>query len=478
MKTQALLVLAVLSGCSAPGNGGVGGGAGGSGVGGGTGGGGAGVGGGSSGGGSGGAGGGGGGSSSLSSFFPDNSSSGSTNGEAPQVAIDGAGRVHMLYTGLSMNGEGVYPVRYGQCASACDRLASWAFTSVADHGAAGGQARMAVDGAGRVRVTWATAVSTGGSIWLAECDTNCTQASSWQRGEIGSFINGAYLMGDGSNIAFGAGGRLALTFLAGNLGFIYGECTASCTTPAGWTTVSLSGEAMQPVLALTASGQPRIAVKVRGRNLLAFTQCDANCTQAANWSAIQPLYYLASERFALALDAQGRPRMAWNQGQTGLAGEAANDLKVFYAWCDSGCATAAAWQGSGVGLQARDGAEGLALALDPAGTPAIAYDQSTPLALSLAVCTGGCNSPAAQWGTVEVETSAQLEAQSPAPLPGCSTGVVPYSQWVVGAQAAAVVNGPQSAIQVVNRTYALQKCGQAGNLIEGAVLPRFSNAPF
>src|SRR5207248_2260965 len=132
--------------------------------------------------------------------------------------------------------------------------------------------------------------------------------------------------------------------------------------------------------------------------VLEYTECDANCTQAASWSAALALYYVSSENWAFTLDAQDRPRIAWNQGHTAIAGQEMSDEKIFYGWCDANCTTFASWNGFDVGLPAGPGQEGLALALDSTGAPVISYDNKpSPYALSLRVCTAGCNTASATW---------------------------------------------------------------------------------
>lgn len=413
--------------------------------------------------------------SAPSGFFID-SGPGSTNGNEPQLAIDGTGRVHMIYSAISSNGSD-YPVRYGSCTSNCGARESWTFISVVDHDTLGGHARLAVDAAGRVRIAFELANISAQSVAIAQCDGNCTQGSSWSAGAVRGFSSGSYLIGDGANLAFGAGGKLMLAYLGGSLGFEYGECSSNCTTPAGWTFTQLSAGQLAPVLAATTSGAPRIIFQDRVSRVLGYAQCDANCTSAASWVILPVLYYLGSERYALAVDGQNRLRIAWNQGQTGIAAEAMNDRKVYYGWCNGSCGDAASWQGFGTGLPADNGTEGLGLVVDGNGEPALVYDASpSPYTQSLLICTSGCNTGSAAWSTVALETDAAITAQTPAPKPMCSGGVGGYSYWFPGQEAAVVVNG--TALNVVHATYTLEKCSSSGTFRTGVTLPRFVNVPF
>ena len=432
-------------------------------------------------GGGGGGGGTGGDTAAPSSLFPD-ISPGFTNGEHPQLAVGNSGRLHMIYSGTTANAESVYPVRYGECAGSCGQIANWTFVTIADHAFFGGQARFAVDPVtGKVRANFDQAPTLGGGreIVVATCDDNCLQPANWEVGVVATFNSGVYQVADGSNIAFGAGGKVLLAFQAGSLGASYGECSSNCTTPAGWTWVQFSAAVAVPALAVTASGQPRIAFQDRNQNVLSYTQCDASCTTPGSWSAPITPYYLFTDRFAFALDPKGHPRVTWNQGFTGIAGNEASENKIFYGGCDTGCTATAGWSAFDVGLPASQGLEGLGLALDPTdGTPALVYDTfPDPYGTALAVCTAGCLTDAAAWGSVQLETGAQIQAQTPAPLPNCS-GQTPIANWFSGSQMMMVVNPTQGALQIANRARDRQSCGSSGSVSDGVVLPRFLNVPY
>jgi hypothetical protein len=457
------LLLVVLAACSSGNNGGTGGGSGGSG---------------GSGGGSGGSGGTG-GSSSAGSLFPDKSASGSTNGREPQLIVDATGRLHLLYTGFTMNSDGVYPVRYGECSSACNTSAGWTFATVADHGLFGAGARLALDSSGRPRVAFNASTTLGDDrIDIATCDSNCTQASNWQSGEVRSFTNGSYLIADGANLAVAPNGKLMIAYQAGDLGASYGECSANCTQSASWAWVQFDSGVSQPALAATSTGKPRIIFKNRNAAVLEYTECDTSCTQAGQWSAALPLYYASSENWAFRLDAQDRPRIAWNQGHTAIAGQEMNDEKIFYGWCDANCTMVTSWSAFDVGLAAGPGQESLGLTLDSTGAPLISFDDSLMgFALALRACTAGCNTSSATWSSVDLESSDQLTASDPPLLPVCNQNVTPKAHWYPGHSSSVVINTVQGAVQIAHIAETLQQCGN-GTVVSGPTLTRFTHVPF
>ena len=50
-------------------------------------------------------------------------------------------------------------------------------------------------------------------------------------------------------------------------------------------------------------------------NLLSYRQCDSACDNTANWSADQPLYFSKGGQSRIRVDAAGKIRIAWFQGQ-------------------------------------------------------------------------------------------------------------------------------------------------------------------
>lgn len=123
-----------------------------------------------------------------------------------------------------------------------------------------------------------------------------------------------------------------------------------------------------------------------GRGEVHYVWCDAAaCLDGAAWGKADiGLPTFNGEGVAMALDAAGRPRLAYQMGDEGLG----------YAWCDGGCESALGWRSRTAEAMAAVSAEyppGLpqhqgcpiltwlngvrpSLALDPAGHPRLGYD--------------------------------------------------------------------------------------------------------
>jgi hypothetical protein len=108
---------------------------------------------------------------------------------------------------------------------------------------------------------------------------------------------------------------------------------------------------------------------------------------ASNWKTAPSLFYNRSDRYALALDAQGSPRIVWNQGQSNVPAAAALDDTILYGWCDAQCESPDNWKNFTVGLPNKQGTKSLSLALTQDSRPIIAYDaEPSPYAQSVVVC--------------------------------------------------------------------------------------------
>ena len=408
------------------------------------------------------------------SLFPDTLGSGATNGSEPRVATDGSGRVHMLYTGFTADAMGAYPVRYGVCVDDCSSLAAWTFITLADHGVLGGGARLAVDAQGHVSVAFSRqlAPTSPHELVVATCDASCAALANWQLAPVLDLgASSSYLPGPGDNLVIDGQGRLRMAFFGSATGLIYGECDGGCVDAGSWTWTQLTTSFRQVALALTAAGQPRLALS--DNTTLFYAECDSACTTPASWSSTA-LFYASSPHFAIRVDTQGRPRIAWNQGATGIAGQEQLDDVVIYGWCDASCAEATGWSAFTVGLAAGDGTEGVDLTLLPDGSPVIAASlRAAPNGIGVAACSGGCNTGSATWNIGRLDPADELTASTPPPLPSCS-GTTPEAFWYTGEQPALVVNAARNTVDAVDRTYALQRCGSNGTISEGVSFPRFT----
>lgn len=242
-------------------------------------------------------------------------------------------------------------------------------------------------------------------VYYVWCDADCTVGENWSQARISRERKGDYLYDYESfeypSLAFTWAGqpRIAASVipLAGEdgereTGLYYLACDASCDDEESWERVKLaereSGTTPTWDIALDAQDRPRIAF-YQGGNLagtgkrLHYLSCATDCLSTQGWRDLNlGLESQTGEGADIALDAQGRPRIAYVQGATSDLG---------YSWCDSACEAATSWQHvtveQGESLeQAYPVARPVTcdagfwqmkapvLALDAAGSPRIAYD--------------------------------------------------------------------------------------------------------
>ena len=136
-------------------------------------------------------------------------------GAYTSLALDGSGRVHVSYSG-------------------CTVAANWTNVAVDQTGYAGAYSSLAVDGSGRLHVSYFE--ETKGDLRYATCAADCTTAANWQTvaaDETGDIGYSASLAVDGS-------GRLHVSYADFTNGDLkYATCAADCTSPGSWQTTAL-----------------------------------------------------------------------------------------------------------------------------------------------------------------------------------------------------------------------------------------------
>jgi hypothetical protein len=208
-------------------------------------------------------------------------------------------------------------------------------------------------------------------------------------------------------------------------GLYYVFCDAGCTDSANWYEENISagpdydGDRVQtPALKFTSQGQPRIITQLYSVDQslpegVYYFSCDAGCDQKANWQRTR-IFDRGNGHasWTLALDAQNRPRVAFYQGEMpGGAG-----YRLYYAWCNSACTSAASWAKAPVGLPQHQG-EDPALVLDGQGRPRIAYTMPALEGIGYLWCDSQCESRAGQWQRRLVEPMSELNTDNPIPPP-------------------------------------------------------------
>jgi hypothetical protein len=333
------------------------------------------------------------------------------------VAVDSQSGIHVvyaIYTGTDDQGQ--QPATYAYCPAYCGEKVSWSFTHL---GEAVQDARITLDPAGKPRLILYG--PTYDPIWprmryqYAACDAGCSNNASWVITTIATPIEPTATREFNNNhyFAMDRQGRPAFiytdTIQNNHPGTFYMSCQANCTDAAQWTETTLTTGALfdKVSLAFSPGGQPRLAFGFFDANsdlYLSFAQCDANCTDGANWSGTALTQIHGSAKFNLAVDGSGRPRLGVYSGT--YAYDPFQAGKLLYIWCDSGCSAAQNWFFAETGVSNGSG-DGVDLALDQSNRPRMSFETAAQ-ALGYAWCDTNCESGSAAWQSQEVETQADL----------------------------------------------------------------------
>jgi hypothetical protein len=203
-------------------------------------------------------------------------------------------------------------------------------------------------------------------------------------------------------------------------GFYYLTCDTGCTTASNWHTTAVATPGLQPdglQLVFDPNSRPRVLGYDSSNNgVLVYAECNSSCSMAANWGSVGlfgPLGYLVEYSFVLRVDAQGRPRIAYYDGNV-------NPNVLYYAWSNASPLTAGGWHSYTLNYPPNSDYWSLDLALDSQGRPRVVF-ATDELDLSYLACTANCESTSSTWQQQFIETGAELDASYPiAAIPGCS----------------------------------------------------------
>lgn len=302
-----------------------------------------------------------------------------------QLALTPNGRPRLLLMRpISRDGVpfGGLLYRYAECNSNCTAAQNWQSLDITDQGSGGGlyntdysYQNFALDHLGRPRFVYEDRANSAGAhtgAYYVYCDGNCTQPGTWFETRIDS-------SGD---------------------------------------TVYVDEHA---ALAFTANGNPRVFARDGGTfsdpsSKLVYVECNGNCANSANWSL--PAHLLSTNAgsgiysWSPAIDENGGVRLTF----TPRGGP------FYYLWCHSDCAQADSWDGYSLDLGSGSG-DYSALVLDGNGRPRVAYRDGNSFSLAYLWCDGLCQSLNPQWHVALVEDSSQIGAEHPiSPLPTCVRG--------------------------------------------------------
>ncbi|MDQ3459827.1 MAG: Ig domain-containing protein [Deinococcota bacterium] len=367
----------------------------------------------------------GGGGGAISTFFLPFVQMGDTiyNTEAPKVAVDAAGGVHVAHDFASASDD--HPMFYGYCPGDCTEASRFTLVALGARESAF-EVNLVLDPQGRPRMLW----DVYQAFRYAECNANCTDASAWT---LTTIPTGQDLTETSKRLlALDAQGRPRFVYTYKNShieaenGTFYVYCDASCTDGANWRRLRLSPYVLQrPMLALTPAGQPRLAFydyyEVNGQDVpfVGYLECNAGCDNAAGWTET-PLFALEPTvgTFAMKLDAAGRPRMVLYTGdldaERGLAGKA-----LYYIWCNTSCSNGDNWDGYQLGFGQDQGMD-VDLALDGQNRPRLVFDGAGTGGV-YAWCSADCEASGSSWQSLVFDSGGEVDKSWPVdPSTGCA----------------------------------------------------------
>jgi hypothetical protein len=270
-----------------------------------------------------------------------------------QIAATADGRPRLL---VRRNGSRGYEYDYWACETDCTNAQNWSGLFVTEaagvdlNSATAPQHSFALDAQGRPRFAWGNGWGNGRrhGLYYTFCDeADCTQLDTWQHTLLAT-LDDKTVSADYSSLVFDGDKPRFLTRINYSglpVEVRYYACDFDCGSQANWGYSALPyPEDKQWVswdLALDAQGRPRVAlyeppgidITVGGR--LFYATCDSDC--AGGGTPFQLTHVASGEGKSvdLEIDAAGRTHMVYDAGQRGVLGEL---------WCDAGCADAGAWQ--------------------------------------------------------------------------------------------------------------------------------------
>jgi hypothetical protein len=245
------------------------------------------------------------------------------------LAVGPEGRLHVSY-----RHSGAFDLKYATCAAGCDTTANWETTIVDSAGAVGNYSSVAEDSTGRVHVIYYA--SSGGDLKYATCGGNCGLTPSWQT----VVVDAAGLVGLHGALAVDGAGRLHVSYYDDtNDDLKYATCAAGCTAPAGWqtVTVSASGNVGQHTsLAVQADGRIHLGYYDVTNGDLRYATCATGCTGAAAWQTAAIDTTGDTGTYAsLTVDRAGRLHLAYHD---------VTNADLRYATCAAACSAPAFWR--------------------------------------------------------------------------------------------------------------------------------------
>lgn len=234
-----------------------------------------------------------------------------------------------------------------------------------------------VDGSGGVH----TAFYTDQSIYYAYCPADCGNPANWSETPIVD-AGSSYDWLDHPSLALDAGSHPRMMWYI-DPDYYYAECNANCTNAANWTAVQVPVASQSYIyprsgryFALDTQGHPRFACygyASDDENVyrgFAYTTCDGNCTTASNWHStlIDLGDYVHAPQ--LVFNADDQPRIMGINMDVNLV------YNLVYLGCDANCTQSGNWQFTTLYEVGEFG--NFSFRLDSQGRPRLAYYNESP----------------------------------------------------------------------------------------------------
>ncbi len=361
------------------------------------------------------------------------------------IQVDAKGGMHLAYYyyEAANNGKPTSGV-YLFCPNNCNDSTKWSGVSM---GELVNEIQLQLTPTGQPRIVFRTlsqARENGNDYYYAECNQSCTDPARWGFTYLtsSSGIGVIDLLKDDAlpqrYFALDPQGNPRFVYNDGvtdHVGTYYAYCDGNCLDQNSWYETKINKDNgnqgpyrdenfYYPALTFSPDGLPRIAadgVSLQDEFYVYYLACDGGCEAEANWYSV-PVAERGSEAnvsYDIAIDAAGRPRIAFYQGA--MLGGQGNQL--FYGWCNDACYDGNNWEGSELELGQNDG-RGPDLELDAAGRPRMAYALYNAGGLGYSWCNSNCESPNAVWQHKVVESRADLLTKWPIAYPeGCNGGL-------------------------------------------------------
>jgi Bacterial Ig-like domain len=319
-------------------------------------------------------------------------------GEFSSVATDADLRVHVSYFDYSSA-----DLKYATCGGACAEPPSWDTVTVDATGNVGHNTSLAVDGSGRVHVTYQD--GTHAALKYATCAAACATAANWDTVTVDAAGNAGY-----TAVAVDGVGRVHVAYQAYDLasGFNtlkYATCASACTTAANWDTVTVDATndvGYYTSLAVDGSGRVHVGHRDLNNAALRYATCAAACSTAANW--------VTGFVSALGTIGTGPSLTVGSGGEVHVAFYAFVGGALRYGICATACSTTANWDTVTVDTPGTINANA-PVVVNETGRVHVFYYDARISDFAYATCAGTCTT-AANWRTLPVVAGATIRVNS------------------------------------------------------------------